>query len=140
MFVCVECFETDCGAAAGDVYAWGLNNFGQLGLGNTTHASTPQLVTALAGKGIVRVVGGGYTSAAVTGASLFLYISLVSRLGPAEGVLYMWGKNEEGQLGLGDVEDRHTPTVLSSLSDRRVVDVVSSDNHTVAVTSACGCV
>ena len=48
----------------------------------------------------------------------------------------MWGKNDFGYLGLGDTEDRHTPTVVSSLSGRRVVDVVSSSNHTVAVTGA----
>jgi hypothetical protein len=72
--------------------------------------------------------------------SLFLHFSPVSRLGPAEGVLYMWGRNEEGLLGLGDVEDRHTPTVVSLLSGRRVADVVSSNSHTVAVTGACGCV
>ena len=48
----------------------------------------------------------------------------------------MWGRNHLGHLGLGDTEDRHTPTVVSSLSGRRVVDVVSSSNHTVAVTGA----
>ena len=134
--MCVDCFESDCGAAAGDVYAWGKNDHGTLGLGHTTDASTPQLVTALVGKGIVRVVGGHYTSAALTGAfslSFSLFLSLGSRLGSAEGVLYMWGPNHLGHLGLGDIEDRHTPTVVSSLSGRRVV---SSASHTVAVTGA----
>ena len=136
--MCVDCFESDCGAAAGDVYAWGENENGMLGLGHTTNASTPQLVTALVGKGIVRVVGGHYASAALTGA---FSLSLVgSRLGPAEGVLYMWGRNYEGMLGLGDREIRLTPTVVPSLSGRRVVDMVSSAGHTVAVTGACGCV
>jgi alpha-tubulin suppressor-like RCC1 family protein len=115
------------------VYAWGYNRYGQLGLGHTTDASTPQLISALAGKDIARVVGSAYMSAAITGASLSVMLP-VSHLGPAEGVLYMWGGNEEGYLGLGDTEDRRTPTVVSSLSGRRVVDVVSSENHTIAVT------
>jgi hypothetical protein len=66
--------------------------------------------------------------------SLSLFVG--SRLGPAEGVLYMWGRNHVCHLGLGDTEDRLTPTVVSSLSGRRVVDVVSSSDHTVAVTGA----
>jgi alpha-tubulin suppressor-like RCC1 family protein len=70
--------------------------------------------------------------------SLSLSLSPVSRphVGPAEGVLYMWGYNASGHLGLGDTDRRLTPTVVSSLSGRRVVDVVSSIYHTVAVTGA----
>jgi hypothetical protein len=45
----------------------------------------------------------------------------------------MWGFNQVGLLGLSDTEDRLTPTVVSSLSGRRVV---SSASHTVAVTGA----
>ena len=133
--VYVYCFESDCGAAAGDVYAWGYNDNGELGLGHITNASTPQRVTALAGKDIARVVGSAYMSAAITGASLSVMLP-VSHLGPAEGVLYMWGYNAFGTLGLGDTDRRHTPTVVSSLSGRRVVDVVSSGDHTVALTGA----
>jgi hypothetical protein len=59
---------TGWGAAAGDVYAWGNNGEGRLGLGHATDAYTPQLVAALADKSIVRVVSCTCTSAAITGA------------------------------------------------------------------------
>ena len=36
----------------GDVFAWGNNVDGQLGLGNTNTVRTPQLITTLSGKNI----------------------------------------------------------------------------------------
>lgn len=42
-------------SSTGDVFSWGNNVDGQLGLGNTTTARTPQLITSLSGKNIRRV-------------------------------------------------------------------------------------
>jgi hypothetical protein len=67
-----------------DLYMWGDNNFGQLGLGHNNRVSEPEKVTALSD--VVAVSLGTSHSAAIT----------------ADGDLYTWGANGSGQLGLGD--------------------------------------
>ncbi len=37
------------------------------------------------------------------------------------GVVHAWGRNFAGELGLGDRDDRHTPTVSTKLSDIREI-------------------
>lgn len=39
----------------GDVFGWGNNVDGQLGLGHTNNVRTPQLITSLTGKNMKRV-------------------------------------------------------------------------------------
>ncbi|XP_069046831.1 probable E3 ubiquitin-protein ligase HERC1 isoform X3 [Lepisosteus oculatus] len=52
--------------STGDVYAWGSNSEGQLGLGHTNHVREPSLVTALQGKRIHQISAGRCHSAAWT--------------------------------------------------------------------------
>ena len=35
------------------------------------------------------------------------------------GQVYVWGQNNNGQLGLGDKENRNSPQLLESLKDRK---------------------
>ncbi|XP_035381674.1 probable E3 ubiquitin-protein ligase HERC1 isoform X2 [Electrophorus electricus] len=53
-------------SSAGDVYAWGSNSEGQLGLGHTNHVREPTLINALQGKGIEQISAGRCHSAAWT--------------------------------------------------------------------------
>uniref|UniRef100_A0A1D5Q8J9 HECT-type E3 ubiquitin transferase n=1 Tax=Macaca mulatta TaxID=9544 RepID=A0A1D5Q8J9_MACMU len=53
-------------ASNGDVYAWGSNSEGQLGLGHTNHVREPTLVTGLQGKNIRQISAGRCHSAAWT--------------------------------------------------------------------------
>ncbi|XP_024118845.1 probable E3 ubiquitin-protein ligase HERC1 isoform X2 [Oryzias melastigma] len=53
-------------SSTGDVYAWGSNSEGQLGLGHTNHIREPTLVTALQGKNIHQISAGRCHSAAWT--------------------------------------------------------------------------
>ncbi|XP_035245722.1 probable E3 ubiquitin-protein ligase HERC1 isoform X2 [Anguilla anguilla] len=53
-------------SATGDVYAWGCNCEGQLGLGHSSPVKEPTLVTALQGKNILQISGGRCHSAAWT--------------------------------------------------------------------------
>jgi predicted nucleic acid-binding Zn ribbon protein len=76
----------------GDVYAWGSNGCGELGLGDTEDRLTP---TKVPGLGRVRAIAAG------GGHSLALTES---------GEVYTWGLNKHGQLGLGDTENRLVPT------------------------------
>ncbi|XP_069758992.1 probable E3 ubiquitin-protein ligase HERC1 isoform X8 [Narcine bancroftii] len=45
-------------SSAGDVYGWGSNSEGQLGLGHTNHVREPTLITALQSKGIRQISAG----------------------------------------------------------------------------------
>uniref|UniRef100_A0A7M4EPI1 HECT-type E3 ubiquitin transferase n=1 Tax=Crocodylus porosus TaxID=8502 RepID=A0A7M4EPI1_CROPO len=53
-------------SSAGDVYAWGSNSEGQLGLGHTNHVREPTLITVLQGKNIRQISAGRCHSAAWT--------------------------------------------------------------------------
>ncbi|XP_078055944.1 putative E3 ubiquitin-protein ligase HERC1 [Mustelus asterias] len=53
-------------SSAGDVYGWGSNSEGQLGLGHTNHVREPTLVTALQGKNIRQISAGRCHSVAWT--------------------------------------------------------------------------
>jgi alpha-tubulin suppressor-like RCC1 family protein len=79
--------------ANGSLYAWGYNCYGQLGVGDTADKHTPTLV----GNGWVAVSGGFWPD----------YHSLGLQ---ADGSIWAWGFNGDGQLGLGDTAERHSPT------------------------------
>jgi hypothetical protein len=82
---------------SGEVYAWGDNEFGQLGLGDMVVRLTP---TKVEGLPKVKAVAAGYDHSLVLTES---------------GEVYAWGWNDYGQLGLGDTEDRLTPTKVTDL-------------------------
>merc|ERR1712110_844648 len=59
------------------------------------------------------------------------------------GHVYGWGRNEKGQLGVGDAKDRKCPTLVKELTGHRVVSVVTGRNHSLFLTDegkvfACG--
>ncbi|KAG7482610.1 putative E3 ubiquitin-protein ligase HERC1 isoform X1 [Solea senegalensis] len=57
-------------SSTGDVYTWGSNSEGQLGLGHTNHVREPTLATALQGKNIHQISAGRCHSAAWTAPSV----------------------------------------------------------------------
>ena len=80
---------------SGAAYAWGRNNYGQLGDGTTTDRTTPTLVS------------GGHTWASISAGGLHTVGITTS------GAAYAWGFNGQGQLGDGTTTDRSTPTLVS---------------------------
>jgi len=52
-----------------------------------------------------------------------------------DGEVYAWGRNEKGQLGLGDTDDRKVPTLISELTGHSIVSVATGKNHSLFVTS-----
>ena len=82
----------------GKIYAWGLNDHGQLGNNSTVDSPVPVMVDTngvLAGKNIVRISAGNVHSVAMDD----------------NGIVYTWGCNDHGQLGDGTTEDRHVPII-----------------------------
>jgi alpha-tubulin suppressor-like RCC1 family protein len=83
----------------GTVKCWGLNNRGQLGVGNTNNSSLPELVPGLGS--VIDLAAGNAHSCAVLGS----------------GSVLCWGANSYGQLGVGDTSDRSAPTTVFGISD-----------------------
>jgi len=60
-----------------------------------------------------------------------------------EGAVYAWGRNENGQLGLGDTKDRYVPSLVQELTGHTIVSVATGKNHSLFLTTegtvlACG--
>jgi YD repeat-containing protein len=89
----------------GQVWTWGYNGYGQLGDNTTTSKNVPTLIpkSAFGNKDIVAIWAFGNR----TGWSGAVDTS---------GSLWMWGYNVNGQLGLGDTNNRSVPVNVSGLS------------------------
>ncbi|ETN59614.1 hect E3 ubiquitin ligase [Anopheles darlingi] len=108
---------------SGELYAWGSNAYGQLGLGMTNEkVSTPTLVQSLAGVPIAFIACGGNHSFAVS----------------KSGAIFGWGKNTFGQLGLNDLNSRQFPTQLRTLRSLGVRYVSCGDDFSVFLTAGGG--
>ncbi|MDR0664162.1 MAG: hypothetical protein LBF86_01385 [Helicobacteraceae bacterium] len=101
----------------GKVYAAGRNNGGQLGLGDNNSRVIFTEVTSLNGKNIIAVSAG-------VGHSLAL---------SSNGKVYAAGNNGDGQLGLGDNNDRATFTEVTSLNGKNITAVAAGAYHTIAL-------
>ena len=51
-----------------------------------------------------------------------------------EGHVYGWGRNEKGQLGIGDAKDRKCPTLVKELTGYKIVSVATGRNHSLFLT------
>lgn len=104
----------------GLLYAWGNNQYGQLGFKpDTTNSATPTNVnkpTIINGSWL-KVAAGGKHSAAIS----------------TDGHLYTTGWNGSGQLGTGDTDNRSEWTEVAS--DKTFTDVACGNQFTVAIAS-----
>ena len=81
----------------GRVFGWGENNEGQVGDGTRTKRRLPVTVTGPGGTGLLRdivAISGGYEFAVAL---------------RADGTVWAWGDNTEGQLGAGDMASSSVP-------------------------------
>ncbi|MEM6972892.1 MAG: Ig-like domain-containing protein [Pseudomonadota bacterium] len=105
---------------SGDVFSWGFNNRGPLGLGDEENRSVPTKIEgALDTETVVGIENGNGVSYAIT----------------EGGALYAWGSNTNGQLGLGDRDERLVPTLVEALADETVVAVSSGVSFTLVLTA-----
>ncbi|XP_073886384.1 X-linked retinitis pigmentosa GTPase regulator isoform X33 [Macaca fascicularis] len=98
------------------LYVFGSNNWGQLGLGSKSTISKPTCVKALKPEKVkLAACGRNHT--------------LVSTEG---GNVYATGGNDEGQLGLGDTEERNTFHVISFFTSEHKIKQLSAGSNTSA--------
>lgn len=183
VFVKVSCgsYHTLAITSNGSLFSWGLNNYGQLGLGHTDaqQLPTPVLMTeschwtdiaagehhslGLTNDGTVYgwgrdddgQLGSSLPDGAVGGERASLapipingFSSPVVQIAcggnhclalDSNGSLYAWGYGGMGQLGTGDEEDLHIPTVIgfpksvSSLKDFKIVQIQGGGQHSLVL-------
>ena len=107
--------------ANGNLYTWGYNSAGQLGLGYSSGTASAGIPTPTRVESLTNVIAvslGGSHSAAIT----------------ADRNLYTWGRNYYGQLGQGKTGNNNTPTQVVSLTS--VVGISLAANSCAAITAS----
>jgi len=89
------------------VWAWGSNDYGELGLGDTSPRLEPVQVPTLTN--VVSISAGFDISYALD----------------ANGIVWAWGKNLAGELGDGTYTDRWEPVQVHNLTDIVAIDAGS---------------
>ncbi|ETR68383.1 MAG: hypothetical protein OMM_10587, partial [Candidatus Magnetoglobus multicellularis str. Araruama] len=97
----------------GTVWAWGYNNYGQLGDGTTTDKSSP-----------IQVPGMDNVIELATGYDHNLALK-------NDGTVWAWGLNDYGQLGDGTTTNRTSPVQISGLSN--VIQLAAGKYHSLAL-------
>lgn len=117
-----------CAIADNNVYCWGRNQLGQLGIGVTdtnNHILPERVVNALfAGKTLSKISVGG------TG-----YACVIANNWP-----YCWGRNTYGQLGNGTTNDSNIPVAVVDnngvLAGKSVTDIAAGDGHVCVIANS----
>ncbi|MBL8918449.1 MAG: hypothetical protein JNJ54_06280 [Myxococcaceae bacterium] len=103
--------------ADNQLWCWGANANGQLGLGNTTPQSLPARVDTTGFVVDRLTTGTNFTCARGT-----------------DGSLWCWGANTSGALGLGDTQQRSAPTRVVSMGTQ-VARLAAGGAHACAFTN-----
>jgi len=117
------------------VYCWGYNGFGQLGNGQYVGGSSTLLQSqssvdstvpvkvykgegVMSGKKMVKVFAAQYHSCALS----------------ADGLMYCWGYNGQGQLGTGNITDSAVPVqVGGALAGKTITEIGGTANTSCAI-------
>ncbi|CAI9560252.1 unnamed protein product, partial [Staurois parvus] len=106
----------------GQVYGWGYNGTGQLGLGSTGNQLIPCRVVFVQQVCVVQIVCGYSHTMGLTD----------------QGYLYSWGANMNGQLGIGNKSNQLSPVKVET-NERSIVEIAAChSSHTSAAKSQSG--
>ena len=110
----------------GTVYSWGWNGCGQLGNSGSADAQAPVAVDmtgVLLGKSVTAIAAGWCHSLALT----------------ADGQLYSWGDNTEGELGMSDTNTTQSSSPVavntSGVLAGKIISAISAGEHSLAISS-----
>lgn len=112
----ISCFAID---TSGKAWAWGENSHGQLGIGGTTDQTTPTKIANLSAKTVTKIVGAGLSS-------YFLC---------SDGSVYSAGNNSTGALGLGNLTQTTSATVIPNTGSTIIAaDIAASGSYSAGTT------
>ena len=104
----------------GEVYAWGDNSDGQLGIGNTENQSSPVKIESLSNVDEIYY----------DGSSCSVYAKMTN------GEVYAWGDNSYGQLGIESTTYKQsTPQKIEGLTN---VEEIYAENCSVCAKTTTG--
>ncbi|MFA6867165.1 MAG: hypothetical protein WCR54_06570, partial [Clostridia bacterium] len=101
----------------GNLYSWGNNEYGQLGLNTTVSSLTPQHIK-MSGINFIEIACGEDFSLALSD----------------NGKLYSWGHNNCGQLGDGTFIDKHLPTEITYTEP--FIKICCGTDHSMAISES----
>jgi len=102
------------------LFAWGNNEFGQLGYPSDKNITDPHKVDPVPWEGTIESTYAGQNySAAIT----------------QNGELYTWGSGEFTRLGHGRVKQQKTPVAIKCLSNHQISKVALGSYHACAISS-----
>lgn len=111
--------------STGKVYAWGQNNYGQLGDGTTTESHVAVAVDTSG------VLSGKVVSQLSLGSSHSLVLT-------SDGMLFAWGSSGRGQLGNGTATSSSSPVavdVSGVLASKTIISLAAGYTHSLALAS-----
>ena len=104
----IRVVHVSCGAShtlatdsSGDVYSWGVGNYGNLGHGDTANIDRPKLIDLLKGKMIKMTGAGSKHSLALS----------------SKGDVYSFGHGDNGRLGNNERRGCLSPEIIGGLMD-----------------------
>ncbi|NQX71732.1 alpha/beta fold hydrolase, partial [Paenibacillus alba] len=97
----------------GTVWAWGLNNWGQIGIGTIGIEGAPKQVWYISG--VLAVAAGSLHTLALK----------------SDGTVWAWGSNDSGELGNGSKQTAYVPTQISGLSGVKQIYAKGSTNFAI---------
>lgn len=106
--------------SAGELYTWGLGEYGRLGHNDNFTQLKPKLVQALLGHRVVQVACGSRDAQT---------LALTE-----EGLVFSWGDGDFGKLGRGGSEGCFVPHQVERLNDVGVIQIECGAQFSLALT------
>ncbi|GAB0100562.1 Probable E3 ubiquitin-protein ligase HERC2 [Sergentomyia squamirostris] len=107
--------------SSGELYTWGLGEYGRLGHGDNSTQLKPKLVSALLGHRVVQVACGSRDAQT---------LALTE-----EGLVFSWGDGDFGKLGRGGSEGCSLPQQVERLNGVGVIQIECGAQFSLALTT-----
>ncbi|XP_061744248.1 E3 ubiquitin-protein ligase HERC2 isoform X2 [Nerophis ophidion] len=108
--------------SSGELYSWGLGEYGRLGHGDNTTQLRPKLVKVLLGYRVVQVACGSRDAQT---------LALTD-----EGLVFSWGDGDFGKLGRGGSEGCNIPQNIERLNGQGVSQIECGAQFSLALTKS----